>query len=221
MNLGRQRFVDNMILTTLHPVLKQRGFTRRGRVWNRTVDSRRHVIDVQSGKWSEVDSGDFTVNLGILVPPAYVAFWNRAPPAFARILDCEVRVRLGALMDGGVLHESSAGQGKTDHWWTFDASSDPVRLGQEVSELVIEVGLPFFESMNSLRSISEFLLHHEGLTGQIPMEQIHAAATLAALGERSQARGLLLQASSSNEAWRDRASQVARRLGIILDDQSV
>ncbi len=210
------RIIDQLIRKHVHPVLKGRGFLRKGRTWNRPRERFRDVIDVQASRWNEDSSGSFTINLGVYVQTADVAFLalrDAETPAFVKVTDCSVRTRIGALMD------NQAKGDRRDHWWDFDEATDLVLLGQEVAGALATRAVPFLEQFDSLESVLGFLLDHEGHTLQLPLERIHAAAILAELGDRARARELLLEAYEV-EAWRDNAASAARHLGIGLESPS-
>jgi hypothetical protein len=116
------KFIDKLIRGRLHPSLKELGFVRKGRTWNRDVNALKHVVNVQSGMFNSPRGGDFTINLGVFVPSVYRVVRGREPSFFANEIDCVVRLRLGALMEGGVLSSGASSGRKQDHWWAFGPS---------------------------------------------------------------------------------------------------
>ena len=76
-------------------LLKNLGFRRRGRTYNRAVgDTLVHVVNLQMGQFPIGDYvipgiresfyGRFTVNLGVLLPAVLKLERSRDPPAFAQ-----------------------------------------------------------------------------------------------------------------------------------------
>ena len=166
-------------------LLKNLGFRRRGRTYNRAVgDTLVHVVNLQMGQFPIGDYvipgiresfyGRFTVNLGVLLPAVLKLERSRDPPAFAQEYECEIRGRLGTLAFG------------EDTWWDLDH-----RL-QETAALIIDlidrVGLQFLDQFESYSSVLSHLEH----TGTLPSSNEGRSALAGALiccelGERERA----------------------------------
>ncbi|WP_081752727.1 DUF4304 domain-containing protein [Kallotenue papyrolyticum] len=198
-------FVDELIKRYLHPELRQYGFTRKARTWNREYNSFNQVINVQTGKTSTHNSGDFTINMGVFVPSVYRAVWGDVP-SFVRETDCTVRTRLGCLLDK-----------KVDKWWSFDQTTDIVLIGKEITDLLVNYGLPFLEQFDSLESIHNFLIIRCKSKQSTPLEHIYLAVVKAQLGDTSGAKELFTNVASSFPAWREWALKTATELEIDLE----
>ena len=110
----------------LTALLKNVGFERRGRTYNRTVqDGLVHVVNFQMGQFPIGDYvipgiresfyGRFAVNLGVMLPAVMKLESARDPPAFVQEYYCEIRERLGALVY------------EEDVWWDLDLAEPPSR----------------------------------------------------------------------------------------------
>jgi hypothetical protein len=95
----------DIIQTGAYEYLSQFGFRKRGRTFNKSLESGLiHVINLQMGRRSL--SGKFTINLGIYVPEIYrmLWFWNEDEPKFVDHGDCEIEKRIGELVPPYKVH---------------------------------------------------------------------------------------------------------------------
>lgn len=155
-------------------LLKNLGFTRRGRTYNRPVaDNLVHVVNLQMGQFPIGDDvipgiresfyGRFTVNLGVLLPAVRRLESSRDPPAFAQEYECEIRGRLGTLVFG------------EDTWWDLDH-----RVGETAVSIVNHMdrfGLPFLDEFESYSTV----LAHLERTGSLPSRNEGRSALVGAL----------------------------------------
>lgn len=82
-----------------YEILKGRGYRKRGRTFNRVVDSALvHVINFQMGRSFQALHGRFAVNLGVFIPEVHMTITGQDTPKFIQEHDCEIRQRLGCLM---------------------------------------------------------------------------------------------------------------------------
>jgi hypothetical protein len=166
-------------------LLKNLGFRRKGRTYNRLVgDKLVHVVNLQMGQFPIGDHvipgirqslyGRFTVNLGVLLPAVLRLERSREPPAFAQEYECEIRDRLGTLAFGA------------DTWWDLDHRVQ--ETARSTVDLMDRFGLPFLDEFESYASI---LVHLEK-TGTLPSSNEGRSALAGALicchlGERERA----------------------------------
>lgn len=169
----------------LTPLLKNLGFKRKGRTYNRLVgDGLVHVINLQMGEFPignyvisgirESFYGRFTVNLGVLLPAVLELERGRGAPAFAQDYDCEIRGRLGTL----AFNE--------DTWWDLDHRVQ--ETAASITKLVDRAGLPFLDNFESYATV----LGHLERTGELPSKNEGRSALVGALicchlSERSRA----------------------------------
>jgi len=207
--------LDEMIRRTLHPSLMEKGFTHKARTWNRNVGWYIDVVDVQVGRWSRADEGDFTVNVGVFVPSVYKVFWGEDAPPFVAEERCVVRARLGALKNDGGLAEDNLKARPTDLWWDFDASTDLEALGREVSELVVDLGLPFLEGLHSIEAVHRFLMTpHAERQVSVPYAYCYLAIIKAQMGDDIGAKRLLEHVGQRWHSWQAVTSRVADQLEV-------
>ena len=217
MNTESGRFIDELIRRHIQPVLRERGFVRKARTWNRHRGTFIDVINVQASRWNANDSGSFTVNVGVFLPSVYSITWGKEPPSVAKVGDCIVETRLGdPSMDGETLLKVAPKGQLLEQWWNFDASTDVDVLGSQVAEVIVRQGLPFLEHFDSIEAIRDFLVERCNSPRGRPLDRINLAVIEARLGDLNSARQRLME-SKRLDGWGDWASAVANRLGISLD----
>jgi len=136
----------------LQPLLKARGFRKRGRTLNRlTEDGLTQVINYQMGPFEPPGAGEipgfrdnlyglFTMNLGVYVPEVDELLSQAKPRSFIAEPYCCVRARLGAI----------AKEDPGDRWWAI--ALDPVLIRELYCRLEHD-GLPFLEHFASRDAI--------------------------------------------------------------------
>ena len=135
-------------------LLQGQGFRKRARTYSRkTTDGLTQVLNFQMGRFEPPGPtlglrpssnlyGQFTVNLGIFIPEVSAAL---APWVGKTITepDCELRVRLGALV-------SSSG----DRWWPINL--DPTVV-DELDDLLRTVAVEFWDQFSGREKVLRYL----------------------------------------------------------------
>lgn len=203
-----------MVSRHLSSALRERGFRRNGRRWIRAGAGFSHIVEIQSGRWNVGDRGSFTLNLGVFVPLAHEAVWGETPKAGMRSVDSVIDVRLGEVMPEGRLAARAPRGKRRDRWGDYDATSDFDLLGRDVTESVINYGLPFLDQFDSLPAIHDFLAAETQNAPRLPVQHLYLAAIKVALADLEGARLLLASTSEQFPAWRERAQEASVRLGL-------
>lgn len=198
----------------LNPLLRQFGFRRHGRTYNRvTSDGLTQVVGFQMGAFDPPGTtyfpglrenlyGRFTVNLGVYVPE--VAREHGGGPAKAVVHDynCCVRARLGQVTG-------------RDLWWGISAAGS---LLAEMHERLQEEAFPFFRAFESREQIvREFRMDPDSVLSPTP--RIVCAIILFFRGDRDEAHHLLMQQVRDAVDHPNHSLYViglARRLGLDL-----
>lgn len=207
-------FLEALVRTSIHPVLKVQGFRRKGRTWNRLADDVIQVIDIQASQWNEGDSGRFTVNLGIFSQAVYEIVWGREPPSFVKVSDCMISCRIGTLIDCADPKEASLKSEQREKWWTFDQATNLDELGKEVIELIVRCGLEVLNVYGSVGKAKQLLRRYSGSREATPWDHINLAIIDAQQGNKIAAKERLTWVSSHYDAYRERVQQIANRLDI-------
>jgi hypothetical protein len=121
--------------------LKRFGFRKGGNQYNRAVaDNLVQVVGFQSGQAVSILHGNFTVNLGIYIPPVAALEGNTAKGRYVTDAHCEIRSRLSQV----------AGLGG-DTWWPLDGSAQAT--GMLIANALEEHGVPFLDRYSSYADI--------------------------------------------------------------------
>lgn len=131
------------------PLLKRHGFEGEGTSFVRECDDIHWVINVQTGRWNNVDEFEFTLNVGVYVPGLMRIFLDRKEPARIGIEACAIISRIGLLTEE-----------KLDTWWniTKDNKWKPLTdIALEIEELLKSKGLPFLERFRNKEAVATFL----------------------------------------------------------------
>lgn len=182
------------VIIRVDELLKPLGFVRHKATWNRRSDSFVDVIDVQTSK-----AGDtITINAGVLHPGVHGKCWGTEPPSVIEEPSCTVRIRVGQLLDG------------KDLWWRLNDA----KILDDVAEKLTVYMLPFLERMHSPEAMEHFLTSAQVTKQKYPLPVICLAILKSEQGDRTAACALLTELSEKSVgAWRNRISDVARRLG--------
>jgi hypothetical protein len=121
--------------------LKRLGFRKGGNQYNRSAaDNLVQVVGFQSGQAVSIFHGNFTVDLGIYVPPIAALEGNAAKGRYVTDAHCEVRSRLSQV----------AGLGE-DKWWPLDGSAQAT--GMLIADALERHGVPFLDRYSSYADI--------------------------------------------------------------------
>jgi hypothetical protein len=204
--------MDEM-LARLNPFLRQSGFRKHGRTYNRiTSDGLTHVVGFQMGSFDPPGTtyfpglrenlyGRFTVNLGVYVPEVARNHGGGEANSVVHDYSCCIRTRLGR-------------SANKELWWTVSASD---ALVSELQERFQNEAIPLFQRFeNRDQILSEFRTATDN-TELMAVPRIVCAIVLLTRGEREDARDLL--AAQAREHTRNPGHPayviaLAKRLGI-------
>lgn len=216
---GKSEFGETLdeIQRKLELGLRQHGFRRKGRAFNRiAADGITQVIGVEAGRFDPPGTvyvpgitrslyGQFTINLGVYVPE--VERWTNGTrkKSFVQDYDCCIRERLGNL-----------GPEARDVWWWIEKRDDLVgELGQRLER----DALPYFRRYETRKAILRELGAGDPATGGNPA-RIICAVILAHAGMNDQARSYLQgqvldpAVRSRNPGHIDYVHELSVRLGL-------
>ena len=197
----------------LNPLLRQSGFRKHGRTYNRTTaDGLSHVIGFQMGASDPPGTtylpglrenlyGRFTVNLGVYVPEVARDHSGGEAKLVVHDYNCCIRTRLGR-------------SANKELWWTVSTSD---ALACELRERCQNEAVALFQRFeNRDQILSEFRTAADN-TELMAVPRIVCAIILLSRGEREEARRLL--AAQANDHTRNPGHPayvigLAKRLGI-------
>jgi len=199
--------------THLDPLLRQAGFRKHGRTYNRTTsDGLTHVVGFQMASFDPPGTthipglrenlyGRFTVNFGIYVPEVARNHGGGEAKAVVHDYNCCIRTRLGRTAN-------------KEFWWKISTSG---ALVSELLERLQSEALPFFRRFeNRDQILGEFRTTADN-TELMAVPRIVCAIILLNRGDRETARSLL--AAQAREHTRNPGHPayvigLAKRLGI-------
>jgi hypothetical protein len=197
----------------LDPMLRQFGFRKHGRIYNRsTADGLTHVIGFQMGRSDPPGTiyipglrenlyGLFAVNLGVYVPEVARDHGGREAKSVVHEYNCCIRTRLKR-------------KANKDLWWTI---SDGGPLVAEISELIQAEALPLFQRFENRDQILDEFQAAPDSTELMAVPRIVCAIILLHRGQREEARRLLAAQArdhTRNPGHRAYVTELAHRLGI-------
>lgn len=129
-----------VIISAVHPYLKDAGFRKRRHGFNRAVEEDLiHVVHFQRGQKPGLYDL-FTINLGVFLPEAFVLMrpdWKT--PAFINEFDCQIRQRIGFVI------------GDRDTWWDLE-TEEPHDLADAMRDDIMPAALDWLDERAPSRS---------------------------------------------------------------------
>lgn len=131
-----------MILDKIREVLKPIGFKKQGNhfLWN--INDVVCIVHFQSSAFSTQNDLTVTVNLGIFSFPIAEKIDYDGKP---RIYSSHWQERIGIFTPK-----------KTDVWWDIKNFDKAEKVGEEISQILQNIILPFFETVNSTEKLRHF-----------------------------------------------------------------
>ncbi|MBI9049577.1 MAG: DUF4304 domain-containing protein [Anaerolineaceae bacterium] len=200
----------DQIQTHVHNYLKGLGFRKRNRTFNKVHDSGLvHVINFQLGKsWSSLN-GFFTVNIGVFIPEVHGVITGHEVPKFISEYDCEIRERLGSLMNQSRI-ERWMNRTRKDIWWNLALNVDD--LSETVLDTIQKHGLPYLDQFLTLDNIIKKWKKHGQSIGLPPRAGLSIAIMLASQGDMNQAKQILQK--EYDKPYSLFVNEIAQKIGI-------
>lgn len=154
----------------LSPLLKQRGFRKRGAHYYRSEGDSIQVVTVQSSQWNQSDAGKFRLNFGVHFPAVAVALLGEDNmPEVPKEHYCLLRAIWGS----------------PDRWWDVEPNTDVAVLAATIRAYGQDVVCPWLEKNKTLAEAARTLETEPW--GPSPA----AAAARLVLGERDKAEHIM------------------------------
>ncbi len=191
--------IDHVIRVGLGGVLREAGFTRRGRTFYRRNAHVVSLTNVQASRYNAGSRGEFTINLGVYFPEAARLAAGEAAE-YPSQPECHLRMRIGHLMSGG-----------HDHWWTINARTNLDRLAAEVGRVWAGCAPGWFADHEEPRRAAEALLANRNIHTAVPL--------YLSLGDRAAAgaaleAGLAAARQEANDHWQQGLRELGLRYGL-------
>jgi hypothetical protein len=199
----------------LRPALKERGFSVRGRTFNRTTsDGLTQVINLQTGSSDPPGTtyipglrvnvyGLFTVNLGVYVPEVAALHGGGPAKSWVQDYNCQVRERLG-----------NASGSAHDVWWAAEATPEVI---DDVKSRLLSFGTTFLDRFGTRDLILSELAGQGSNLEYCATPRIVCAIILLHRGKPDDARKLMAaqaEESTHNKHHPAYVRQLAERMGL-------
>jgi hypothetical protein len=218
LSVGRGQWLDDFVRQYVHPVVRELGFKRKGKTWNRSVGEVIHVVHIQGGRFGPGFSG----RIGLFVPLIHRYVRGESVPSFISEYLCQLTSSLGAQWGTGLRFEQLDPNSPTHRRVYMD---EPTVDVQDVLQAVLD-GVAHLDQIRSLEDVRRVLLEPSGQRrlhagGPSGPHDICLAVLAAHAGELQHAKELL---SLAIEKVPDRARaslgpeyrMIAERLGVAL-----
>lgn len=172
-----QKEFDEIIKRTIVPFFKGLGFKKNGNGFNRKTHDIVQMANIQKSQWNHMDNVSFTFNIGFFNEDIYKDSWDKAAPNFVREYDCQVHFRLGHITK------------QRDYWYELNEKVAVDKLENEIIDHLDNFVKPILESVQSTKSIKEFITTNADLKRTIPTA--YQILLLLKTGDRDTAERLL------------------------------
>ena len=199
--------IDEVIKQGIGPLLKEAGFVKKGRLWNRAIGDFVYVADVQESRYNDSGQARFTLNFGVCSLKAFSLCWGRPISKFVKETDCLLRKRIGELL---VLSDS---ENAIDYWWKLEKPEDVQSVASEVAIVIRGRLLPYLQMITSIEALRDVIAQHIAKNNRDTLSGIYLAIVNALLGNLEMAQEQLASLrQSSPDSWKERIDDVAKRL---------
>lgn len=131
-----------IILTKMREVLKPAGFKKQNTHFLREINDIVCLVQLQSSPFATQTNLSVTVNLGVFSFPIAEVVGYKGNP---RIYSSHWQERIGHFLPK-----------KGDYWWSIKSFDQAEKTGAEISQILQNTILPFFETMNSTKKLKVF-----------------------------------------------------------------
>ncbi|WP_309386688.1 DUF4304 domain-containing protein [Cerasicoccus frondis] len=181
------KVIDQVLASGPKQFFKETGFRKMARSFIKEVGDLYWVVNFQSSMWNSPESARFTVNL-MLVLPYFHEIWTSKPfPKNPGSAAPVCRFRIGLLMPE-----------RKDYWWEVDLETDAEQVGNEVTELIASIGLPYLEKATNLEWVIQQLLDEEYFHGCVMNQPLAASILLHHLGKEKKAERVIQSLKKKN-----------------------
>lgn len=119
------------IITSLNPLLKQTGFTKKGNTYYLEVNKNYGIINFQKSRESTKELIKFTINFGVYSNVLGQLEYDYNDSAKPEVEQCHWQARIGAFMPDNI-----------DYWWSVNSSDDLKKVTNNVMDIVQNTIIP-------------------------------------------------------------------------------
>lgn len=147
---------ESIVKEVIAPIFKELGFRKNANNFYLDHGFIGQVFNVQQSQWNSKEDKTFVFNLGLIDKELNIEVYDRELPKFPKEYDCDIRLRLGHLMNKG------------DNWYDLNKRTNIDKLKMLVKKDIETYALPFFKKYEEPKCWLEFFdWKYEPLTGPI------------------------------------------------------
>jgi len=135
---------ETIVQEVIAPVFQGLGFKKNGNNFYREINGIGQAFNVQQSQWNSKEDKSFVFNLGLIDKETYSEIYNKTIPKFPKEYDCEIRLRLGHLMNKG------------DKWYYLNKRTELTQLNEQINIDLKTYAVPFYEKYSDPRKWLEF-----------------------------------------------------------------
>jgi len=129
-----------IVLSDVSDAIRPKGFSRRGKVFWKVVDSNIELIAFQKSVSNTSDKLLFTINLGISCGELMEG--SLEIKKRLAIMNAHFRQRIGFVLEY-----------KRDHWWEISAASNVDSISREICHSVCDSAIPYLDNFSHTRDL--------------------------------------------------------------------
>lgn len=136
-----QDVLKQIIKDDIAPLLKAKGFKKKGNHFAKNFSEFAWTVNIQSSKWNTKDDVEFTLNTGIFTDALFGPFYKEELPQFPTEVYSVLRLRISELKN------------EPDTWYKISLASDLDKVKKEVQSDIQNVIFPHFEKFQTIEDV--------------------------------------------------------------------
>ncbi len=147
---------ETLVKEVVAPIFQGLDFKKNGNNFYREINGIGQAFNFQQSQWNSKDDKTFVFNLGLIDKETYSEIYKKELPKFPKEYDCEIRLRLGHLMNKG------------DKWYDLNQRTDFSKLKEQINKDLKTFAVPFYEKYSDpMKWLEFFEWKYEPLTSPI------------------------------------------------------
>ena len=143
-----QKKTEELVRMNLAPFFKSLGYRKSGRTFSFQFEDNYRIVNIQSWKYNDQNSGRFTINLSVYLAKAQASTNFIAKTLPPKEYECQIRERIGVLI----------GAPQDDIWWEVLPDSNIAELAGTIIGHLKKSAIPWLETMSIPENAAEYYL---------------------------------------------------------------
>lgn len=143
---------EEIVKNLIAPLFKAKGFNKKRYNFYKAFDTFGWHFNIQKSVYDSKNHISFTFNCSVFIPEIYQKYYTvpRQIPEFPVEYECHIRKRIGGLINNH------------DYWYDLDQNTILDQLKNNINKHLTEYVFPFFENLNNMENIINYMLKDEG-----------------------------------------------------------